>query len=168
MCVSVLRQCSASPRGTNRSAWEAADAELAVCDAVSSSKQHHRRIVLSSADRGVFVTKMVKCVRTGLCWLDLACVCPFLCARSTAVDWLAHSLRILEASGSNVGTDWRRMFWLRFLVLFLSLCTPIESHMFSLDPHRFPSAPIFLSFLSIIHHTIRPVSPPSTANVQNV
>lgn len=94
----------------------------------------------------LFLTKITMCLRTGFCWLDLACICPFLCARSTAVDWLAHSLRILEASGSNVGTDPQRMFWLRFFVLYLSLCTQIERHIFSLDPHRFPSAPIFLSF----------------------
>ena len=117
--MSLLRQFIASPRRTNRSAWEAADVEVAVCGAVSSSKQHHRRIVLSSADLGVFVTKVTLCLRTGFCWLDLACVCPFLCARSTAVDWLAHSLRILEASGSYVGTHRHHMFWLRFFVLYL-------------------------------------------------
>ena len=51
--MSLLRLCSASPRRINRSAREAADAEPAVCDAVSSSKRLHRRIVLSSADLGV-------------------------------------------------------------------------------------------------------------------
>ena len=60
ICMFVFRQYSASPRGTNKCASEASDAESAVCAAVWNSKQHHRRIVLSCAYRGVFVDHEVK------------------------------------------------------------------------------------------------------------
>jgi len=124
--MSVLRQFSASSRRTNRSVWEAADAEVAVCDDVSSSKQHHRRVVLSSADLGVFVTEIRMCVWTGFRWLDLACVCPFFVCTEHCGRLVAHSLRILEASGSYVGTHRHHMFWLRFFILYLLPATSTQ------------------------------------------
>ena len=131
-----------------RSSWFWASC-LWCCFRVRNSITDESSWVLLNSEY-LFVTKIPMCVRTGFCWLDMACVCPFLCALSTAVDWLENSLRILEASGSNVGTDRHRTLWLRFFVLYLSLSTQIERHIFSLDPHRFPSFPVFLSFWPLI------------------